>query len=65
MWVSHGPVMDVLTRKIIGVFAHIQGAEENCARTFEPLDEGGVPASGWIGTVDLRSGESGKPSDIE
>ena len=47
--------MNVLARKIIGVFAHVKRAEQHGACRLHPLDQGRVARSGRQVAVDLRS----------
>ena len=37
--------MEVLASKIVGVFPHVEGADQNCAGKFQALNQGRV---GWI-----------------
>ena len=47
--------MHVLARKIVGVFAHVQRADENGAGRLQPFDQHGVVRGRSKLTVDLRS----------
>ena len=57
--------MNILPGKIVGIFAHIESADEDGAREFKPLDEHGIPPSWLILAIDLGAGERGKSGNIE
>ena len=40
--IARGAVMNVFAGEVVGVFAHVERADENGAGGFEPLDQGGV-----------------------
>ena len=40
--IARGAVMDVLAGEVVGVFAHVERADEDGAGGFEPLDQGRV-----------------------
>jgi hypothetical protein len=56
--------MAVLAGEIIGVFAHVQGADEDRPRRFEAGDQGRIGSSGRAVAIDARPCESGKPGDV-
>ncbi len=57
--------MDVLAGEVVGVFAHVQRADEDGAGVFEPLDQGRVAVSRRILAIDLRAGQRRQAGDIE
>ena len=63
--VARRSVMHVLARKIIGVFAHVERADQHRAGRFHPLDQGGVARRWRKVPIDLRSGAGGEPLHVE
>ena len=57
--------MDVLARKIIGVFAHVEGADADGSRELQPLDERRVAPGRRIVAVDLRAGPGRDARKVE
>ena len=63
--IAGGAVVRVLAGEVIGVFAHVQRADEDGARAFEARDQGGVLAGRRPLAVDLRAGAGRQARDIE
>jgi DNA-binding GntR family transcriptional regulator len=57
--------MGVLAREVVGVFAHVERADEDAARRLEPPHQGGVPRGGRVVAVDPRASQRRLPRDIE
>src|SRR5436309_68284 len=57
--------MNVLAGEIVGVFTHVEGADQDGACGFEPLDQARVTIGGRTLAVDLRSGQCGQSGDVE
>ena len=57
--------MDVLAGEVVGIFAHVERADEHGAVRLEPLDQRGVARGRGAGPVDLGAGERGQARDIE
>ena len=57
--------MHVLAGEVVGVFAHVERADEDGAGGFEPLDQGGVARRRRRIAVDLRAGERRQAGDVE
>ena len=55
--------MRVLAREIVGVFAHVEGAEQHGAGSFHAGDEHGIVRLRVIAGTDLRACARGKPGD--
>ena len=51
-----GPSCDVLAGEVVGVFAHVQRADQDRAGRFQPRDQRRVGVGGRMVAVDLRSG---------
>ena len=56
MRIARRPVMHVLAGEIIGVFAHVERADQHRAGGFQPLDQGGIARRRLQVAIDLRSG---------
>jgi hypothetical protein len=57
--------VDVLTGEIVGVFAHIQRADEDGASMLEALDEGSIPPRRLLFAINLRPRDRGKSGNVE
>ena len=57
--------MHVLAGEVVGVFAHVERADENRAGRFQPLDQRGVALGRRIRAVDLRAGDGRQSGDVE
>src|SRR5919197_4832350 len=58
-------VVHVLAGEVVGVFAHVERADEDGARRLQPLDQRRVARGGGMLAVDLRAGERRQSSDVE
>ena len=65
MRVVHRTVMEILAGEIIGVFAHVQRADEDGAGGFEPLDQCRVAPRRRCVAIDLRAGKRRHPGNVE
>ena len=63
--IARRAVVDVLAGEVVGVFAHVERADQHGAGGFEPRDQGRVPRGGRMAAVDLRAGERRQAVDIE
>ena len=63
--ISRGAVVRVLAGEIVGVFAHVERADEDRAGRFETRDERRVRACGRALAVDLRSRARRQARDVE
>src|SRR5262245_52385830 len=57
--------MRVLSGEVVGVFAHVERADEDRACCLQPLDERLVAGRGRPLTIDLRAGERRNAGDVE
>src|SRR5438046_70177 len=57
--------MDVLAGEVVGVFAHVERADENRAGRFHPLDQRGVALGRREIAVDLRAGARRQARDVK
>ena len=57
--------MHVLARKIVGVLAHVERADQHGAGRLHALDQPGIARRWCEVAVDLRSGAGGKALDVE
>ena len=57
--------MDVFAGEVVGVFAHVERADQHRAGRFHALDQRGVARRWFEVAVDLRSGAGGKTLDVE
>ena len=57
--------MDVLAGEVIGVFAHVERADQHGAGRFQPLDQRGIARGRRMRAIDLGAGDGGEPSDVE
>ena len=57
--------MHVLAGEVVGVFAHVERADQHRAGRFQPLDQGCVAWRGRPRAIDLGAGDGGKAFDIE
>src|SRR5208283_2580770 len=58
-------IVSVLAGEVVGVLAHVEGADEDGASALEAPDEGRVGAGGGPLTVDLGSSAGRQASDVE
>jgi hypothetical protein len=65
MRIARGSVVHILAGEVVGVFAHIERADQDGAGSFHALDQGGVARRRLEVAIDLRSGAGGKPLHIE
>src|SRR5580658_5469852 len=65
MRVVTGAVVDVFAGEIVGVFTHVERADQDGTGGFQPLDQSGVTGGRRRGAVDLRSGERREAGDVE
>ena len=63
--IARGAVVDVLAGEVVGVFAHVERADQHRAGRFEPLDQGGVARRRRAVAIDLRAGQRRQPGDVE
>ena len=57
--------MHVLAGEVVGVFAHVERADQHRAGRFEPLDQRRVARRRRALAVDLRAGERRQARDVE
>ena len=57
--------MDVLAGEVVGVFAHVECADEHRAGRFEPRDERRIALRRRQLAVDLRAGAGRQAGDVE
>ena len=60
-----GAVMHVLAGEVVGVFAHVERADQHGAGRFQPLDQRCVARRRRIGAVDLGAGDGCNAGDVE
>ena len=65
MRVPGGAVVDVPAREIVGVFAHVERADQNAARSLQTRDHCRVRLGRRVVAVDLGAGSDRQPFDIE
>ena len=65
MWVAAGPVVDVLAGEVVGVFAHVQGADQHGTRSFQARNQGGIARCRRKRAIDPGAGARGQPRDVE
>ncbi len=58
-------VVDVFAGEVVGVFAHVERADQDGAGGFQPLDQRRVARRRRQVAVDLRSGERRQAGDVE
>ena len=58
-------VVNVLAGEIVGIFAHVERADEHGAGRFKPLDRGRVAGRGRRIAIDFRSGKRRQSGDVE
>ena len=57
--------MHILAGEVIGVFAHVERADEDAASCLQPLDQGGVARGRRMLAIDLRAGQRRQAGDVE
>jgi hypothetical protein len=57
--------MDVLAGEVVGVFAHVEGSDQNGSRRFKPFDQGGIAPGRCALAVDLGARTRRQFLDIE
>ena len=57
--------MHVLAGEVVGVFAHVERADENGAGGFQPFDQRRVAARRRAVAIDLGAGERRQAGDVE
>ena len=57
--------MDVLAREVVGVLAHVEGADEHRAGSFEARDQRAVALGRRAFAIDLGAGAGRKPGYVE
>ena len=65
MRIARRAVVNILAGEVVGVFAHIERAEEDGAGGFEPLDQRRVAMRRRIVAIDFRAGDGGNARDID
>ena len=65
MRIARRAVVGVLAGEVIGVFAHVERADEDSAGRFEALDQCCITGCWFRIAIDLRSGERCQPGDVE
>ena len=59
------PIVRVLAGEVVGIFAHVERADENGARLFQPLDQCRIARSRRRIAIDLRAGKRRQAGDVE
>ena len=57
--------MQVFAGEVVGVFAHVERADQNGAGRLHPLDQGRIAQRWFEIAVDLGAGAGGKAFDVE
>ena len=57
--------MHVLAGEVVGIFAHIERADQYGAGRFQFFDQRRIAFRGRISAIDLRAGDGCDPGDIE
>ena len=57
--------MHVLAGEVVGVFAHVESADEHRAGRFQPLDQRRIFGGRRVTAINLRAGDRGNPGDVE
>ena len=57
--------MNILAGEVVGVFAHIERADQHSAGRLQPLDQSGIARRRRKVAIDLRSGAGRQPLHIE
>ncbi len=57
--------MDVLAGEVVGIFAHVERADEHGAGGFQPLDQGQIPLRRRQFAIDLGAGAGRQAGDVE
>ena len=65
MRIAGGAVVRVLPGEVIGVFAHVERADEDGVGAFEARNQGRIPAGRRPLAVDLRAGACRQTLDVE
>ena len=65
MRIARRAVMHILAGEVVGVFAHVERADQHGAGRLHALDQGGVARRRLEVAVDLRSGAGRKPLHVE
>ena len=63
--IARRAVVNVLAGEVVGVFAHVERADENRAGGLEPFDQSGVACRRRQVAVDLGAGQRRQPCDVE
>src|SRR5258705_333428 len=65
MRIARRSVVHILAGEVVGVFAHIERADQDRAGNFHALDQGGVARGRLEIAIDLRSGSGREPPHVE
>ena len=63
--IVRGAVVDVLAGEIVGIFAHVERADEHGAGRFQPLDQRRVACRRRQLAIDLGTGKRRQAGDVE
>jgi hypothetical protein len=65
MRIARWPVVNVFAGEVVGVFAHVERADQHGAGSLQPLDQRGIARGRGKIAVDLRSGTRRQTLDVE
>jgi hypothetical protein len=63
--IARGAIVHVLAGEVVGIFPHVEGADEDGAGRFKARDQGGVARRGGARAIDLRARERRQSRDVE
>ena len=63
--IMRGAIVHVLAGEIVGIFAHVERADQNGAGGFETFDQSRVASGGRRRAIDFRSGQGRHIPDVE